>query len=371
MSIVLALAAVLAALLLALPLLRTPKPARARGEHDLAVYRAQLAELAREHEVGRLGATEHEAARLEVQRRMLAAAPEAPAAPPAPPAARWAVAVSVLAVPALAAVLYLPRGNPDMPDFPLAQVAAQRAAETAEITRMLGMLRTRLATTAPGSPERLQGLVLLANTLRATGDLAGSVAPLREALAIRFDPEAAINLAEALTLGSEGRVPEEARALLARAVAVSPGDARGEFYLGLAERQAGETAAALSRWQRLAAATPPDAPWLPLLRQRIAEAEGAAGVAPGGVGPAPDDPAAAAIAALPADQQNAMIRGMVDRLRARLETTPADGEGWLRLARAERVLGNKGAALVALEKAEALLPGDARVVAERRALAEG
>jgi cytochrome c-type biogenesis protein CcmH len=353
MSIVLALAAVLAALLLALPLLRTPKPARARGEHDLAVYRAQLAELAREHEVGRLGATEHEAARLEVQRRMLAAAPEVPAAPPALPAARWAVAVSVLAVPALAAVLYLPRGNPDMPDFPLAQVAAQRAAETAEITRMVGMLRTRLATTAPGSPERLQGLVLLANTLRATGDLAGSVAPLREALAIRFDPEAAINLAEALTLGSEGRVPEEARALLARAVAVSPGDARGEFYLGLAERQAGETAAALSRWQRLAAATAPDAPWLPLLRQRIAEAEGAAGVA------------------LPADQQNAMIRGMVDRLRARLETTPADGEGWLRLARAERVLGNKGAALVALEKAEALLPNDARVVAERRALAEG
>ena len=366
MSIVLALAAVLAALLLALPLLRTPKPARARGEHDLTVYRAQLAELAREHEVGRLGQAEYESARLEVQRRMLAAAPEAPSAPPAPPAARWAVAVSVLAVPALAAVLYLPRGNPDMPDFPLAEVAAQRAQETAEITRMVGALRARLATTAPGSPERLQGLVLLANTLRATGDLVGSVPPLREALAIRFDPETAINLAEALTLGSEGRVPDEARALLARAVAASPGDARGEFYLGLAERQAGETAAALARWQRLAAATAPDAPWLPLLRQRIAEAEGAAGG-----GPAPDDPAAAAIAALPADQQNAMIRGMVDRLRARLETTPADGEGWLRLARAERVLGNKGAALVALEKAAALLPNDARVVAERRALAEG
>jgi cytochrome c-type biogenesis protein CcmH len=365
MSIVLAMAAILAALLLVLPLLRTPAPPRARGAHDLTVHRAQLAELQREHAAGRIGAPEYEAARLEVQRRMLAVAPDAPS-PPAPPAGRWALAAAALAVPALAAVLYLPRGTPDMPGFPLAEVAAQRDAANAEARQLADALRARLAAVPTGTDERRQGLLLLANTLRATGDLAGSVAPLREALAIRFAPDVAIDLAEALSLLTEGRVPAEARALLARAVAEQPGDARGEFYLGLAERQAGETAAALARWQRLAAATPADAPWLPLLRSRIAEAEGAAGG-----GPAPDDPAAAAIAALPPDQQSAMIRGMVDRLRTRLEASPQDGEGWLRLARAERVLGNRGAAMLALERAAALLPGDARVQAERRALAEG
>jgi cytochrome c-type biogenesis protein CcmH len=66
-----------------------------------------------------------------------------------------------------------------------------------------------------------------------------------------------------------------------------------------------------------------------------------------------------------------MVRGMVDRLRTRLQGQPDDGEGWLRLARAERVLGNLGGAMVALGNAERLLPGDARVAAERRALATG
>lgn len=365
MSLVLAMTAVLAALLMVWPLLRAPAPPRARAEHDLAVYRAQLAELLREREAGRLGAAEYDAARLEVQRRMLGVPPATPQAP-AQPAGRWALAAAAVAVPALAAALYLPRGTPEMPDFPLAEIAAQRDAANAEARQLAGALRARLATLPANSDERRQGLLLLANTLRASGDLPGSVVPLREALAIRFVPDVAIDLAESLTVLTDGRVTNEARALLARAVAANPGDARSEFYLGLAERQAGETAAALARWQRLAAAAPADAPWLPLLQSRIAEAAGAAGGSP-----APDDPAAAAIAALPPDQQGAMVRGMVERLRARLETTPQDGEGWLRLARAERVLGNRGAAVAALERAAALLPGDTRVQAERQALGEG
>jgi cytochrome c-type biogenesis protein CcmH len=66
-----------------------------------------------------------------------------------------------------------------------------------------------------------------------------------------------------------------------------------------------------------------------------------------------------------------MVRGMVERLRTRLQSEPDDGEGWLRLARAERVLGNLGGAMTALSNAERLLPGDQRVAAERRALATG
>jgi cytochrome c-type biogenesis protein CcmH len=79
----------------------------------------------------------------------------------------------------------------------------------------------------------------------------------------------------------------------------------------------------------------------------------------------------AAAANLPEEVRSAMVRGMVDRLRTRLQSEPGDGEGWLRLARAERVLGNLGGAMVALENAARLLPGDARVAEERRALATG
>lgn len=51
-----------------------------------------------------------------------------------------------------------------------------------------------------------------------------------------------------------------------------------------------------------------------------------------------------------------MIRGMVERLAARLETMPEDFEGWQRLARSYGVLGEKRQAAAAAERAAALRP---------------
>lgn len=75
-----------------------------------------------------------------------------------------------------------------------------------------------------------------------------------------------------------------------------------------------------------------------------------------------DGPAAgpaAAIAGLPPDEQAKAIRGMVDRLAVRLEQTPNDLQGWVRLARARRVLGDTAAALDAYGRAVALAPDNA------------
>src|SRR5262245_29123062 len=63
----------LAVALVVAPLVRRGGAAAGRRDYDLRVYRAQLAELARERERGVLGDGEADAARLEVQRRMLAA----------------------------------------------------------------------------------------------------------------------------------------------------------------------------------------------------------------------------------------------------------------------------------------------------------
>jgi cytochrome c-type biogenesis protein CcmI len=57
---------------LALAVLR-PARARGRAEADLALYRGQLTELDRERDAGRLDPAQHQAATLEVQRRILAA----------------------------------------------------------------------------------------------------------------------------------------------------------------------------------------------------------------------------------------------------------------------------------------------------------
>lgn len=53
-------------------------------------------------------------------------------------------------------------------------------------------------------------------------------------------------------------------------------------------------------------------------------------------------------------QQSQMIRGMVDRLAARLETSPDDENGWVRLMRSRMTLGETTAAKAALAKALAV-----------------
>src|SRR6516165_3773383 len=51
------------------------------------------------------------------------------------------------------------------------------------------------------------------------------------------------------------------------------------------------------------------------------------------------------------DERQAMIRGMVDRLAARLEQNPGDKEGWARLAHAYDVLGESEKAASARTRA--------------------
>jgi cytochrome c-type biogenesis protein CcmH len=68
---------------------------------------------------------------------------------------------------------------------------------------------------------------------------------------------------------------------------------------------------------------------------------------------APED--AEAIEQMSDEEREGMIRSMVERLAARLEESPDDREGWLRLARAYEVLGETQKAGEARARAEALV----------------
>jgi cytochrome c-type biogenesis protein CcmH len=58
---------------------------------------------------------------------------------------------------------------------------------------------------------------------------------------------------------------------------------------------------------------------------------------------------------LTADERQAFILSMVERLAARLEDEPNDLDGWMRLGNAYSVLGDNVQAIAALERAETLL----------------
>ncbi len=95
--------------LLVLPLLRRPGESAPRAAYDLNVYKDQLAEIEREAERGQLGAAQADAARAEIERRLLAAAEAAAAAKRGPDqaaprrAVTWGAALALaIAVPAAA-----------------------------------------------------------------------------------------------------------------------------------------------------------------------------------------------------------------------------------------------------------------------------
>jgi cytochrome c-type biogenesis protein CcmH len=319
---------------LLIPLLRSRTASTGRLDGELAIYRDQLAEIERERTAGTLPESEAAAARIEVERRILAAGDQPP-----PPARADATLhkvlppVLALAIPLLALGLYLQTGRPGLPAAPFAagQPPPASADEPFSVEKLLAAARARLA----AQPD---------------------------------DPEALSALGEALTLEANGTVTRPAVESFNKALAAQPDDPRALYYLGLHEAQSGDSRAALARWRALLAKSPPDAPFLPMLRAEIERVAKAANIdvppMPPSSMPQPSREQQDAMAAMTPEQRQQAIRGMVEGLAARLKENPSDRAGWLRLANAWKVLGENANAADAYAKADALGPVDARILAD-------
>jgi cytochrome c-type biogenesis protein CcmH len=341
---------------------------RRAGWHSgtaLAVYRDQLQEIDREQALGRLGKAEADAARVEVSRRLLAAAetaaPEQPSMTSA--AATWrrrAVAlVALIALPAGAVSLYLVLGSPGMPGEPLA-ARLSAPPEQRPIAALVAQVEAHLS----NNPEDGRGWEVLAPVYLRLGRFDDAVKARRAAVRLlgpTADREA--DLGEALTAASNGIVTAEAKEALERAVRLDPKHAKARFLIGLAAEQDGRREEAAATWRSLLGDAQPGAPWAEVVRQALARV---AGSPVAGAAPLSKDEIAAA-ADLPPERQAAMIRGMVERLTDRLRRDGSDLDGWLRLVRAYTVLGERDRALAAAAAARQALgaePDKVRVVDE-------
>jgi cytochrome c-type biogenesis protein CcmH len=200
---------------------------RLRGRRDaaLALHRAQLAELDRDLAEGRILETEHAAAKLEVQRRLLADAElsEAETGRSGP----LAIILTAALVPAAALVLYVRDGVPNYRQAAAAgqeALAQQKTAE--EIQRdaeLIARLKTVLATMDPNAERTRQGYVMLGNAELGIGNLPDAADAFRKALAVRFDPTLGAETAEVIT-DTQGKVTPEAASLFKRALAEAPPD---------------------------------------------------------------------------------------------------------------------------------------------------
>ena len=367
---------------LAWPLLRASGRAADRRDYGLTVYRAQLKEIERDLASGVLSADQAAAARVEIQRRMLAEDRQDGVAGPGtvPPYYRaFALALAAGIVPLGAILIYLTLGSPGAPDMPLAsrQAEIQAIAEgSAALTGEVQALRGRLT----DNPADRASWLRLGDVLRQMERFEESAEAYRRAAHLEADPESFGLYAEMLVLAQQGTVPVEARSVFEHVLASSPGDPRSLYYLGLAAEQAGQRRAALGRWVRLQAISPPDAPWMGMLTARMESlaaengialaplreaarqemGQGASRGASRGAAEAPArGPGRADIEAaqqMSPEERAAFVQSMVDRLADRLKEQPQDEEGWLRLARAYGVQGEPEKALTAYEEALLHLP---------------
>ena len=195
---------------------------RARGARELAMelHRSQLTELDRDLAESRILPAEHATAKLEVQRRLLAAAGTAEAAPRS--GSRTPLLAAAALVPLCALGLYLVGGTPGMPSVTGQATEARRRA--AEADTLLAQLRQRLAGMDPGTEQARQGYVLLGSIEDQRGDPAAAAQAWMVALATRFDPTLAVRTAFAAAR-AEGSLTTDSAALLRRALAAAPPDA--------------------------------------------------------------------------------------------------------------------------------------------------
>jgi cytochrome c-type biogenesis protein CcmH len=333
---------------------------RQREGSEAAVYRDQLAEVERDVGAGLIAPSEAEAARVEISRRLLAAAEAEPVAPSSVNTTlRRAVAVIALAgLPLTAVALYLPHGSPRLPDFPLAE-RAQAPAPSQPLDTLVAQVEAHLEK----NPGDGRGWSVLAPVLAKLGRFDDAVRAYRNSITTNGDSASRrADLGEAIAAAAGGVVTSEAKAEFERAIALNADEAKASYFLGLAAEQDGRSGEAASIWRAMLAKAPPDAPWRALVQAALARVGG------GPAAPALSDDTIAAARDMNETDRSAMIRGMVDRLASRLKQNGDDVEGWLRLVRAYMVMGERDKARGASADARQAVAGDAERL---RALNEG
>jgi cytochrome c-type biogenesis protein CcmH len=328
------------------PLSRVPAKAATDERVEPQFYRDQIAEIERDLARGLLSPAEAEAAKVEAARRLLRVAPEPAALADAmgEPALRRRRAVSAIAlsvVPLLALALYGAYGSPQLPAQPLSARLDQRQQQM-DFATALARIEAHLA----ARPDDGRGWEVVAPVYLGTGRFDDAAKAYAAAMRLLGENESRlVAYGEALVSAADGVISAQARAAFEKALALDPAAIKASYFLAQAAEQDGNAEKARGHYAEIVARSPADAPWLPLVRERL-------GALPGGARVQTAGPSVA-------DDRDAMIRGMVAGLAARLDAGGGTAEEWSRLVRSYVVLGEREKAKSALDKARHVVADNA------------
>lgn len=345
------------------PLMRGASRADAPADHDLEVYKDQLAEIDRDGAAGLIAREDAATARAEVARRILKVSAESGggAAVPAVRLNRMlALAVAAL-LPVISWGAYSKLGAPEIPDQPIA--ARENPADNS-IETLVAKAEEHLA----NNPDDGRGWDVLAPIYARMGRYDDAVNAFSRAIKLNT-PSAAreSGLGEALTGAAGGSVTAEARSAFVRALALDPKEPKAQLFLAVSLVQTGKPAEAKTALEAQLAAAPEDAPWRPVIVNALASLEKSS---MGRIAKGPSEAEVDAAAQMSGEDRIAMIETMVAGLAERLKANPDNMSDWQKLIRSYVVMGRRVEALKALESAQSAFKDNVAKQSEIRAFAK-
>ena len=341
------------------------KPALVQGpaeDRTLAVLKDQLSEVDRDAERGLLSVAEAHAARQEIKRRVLSVGREKNAEE-FNGGSRTILMAAAVFVPLFAAGYYSFAGAPNLSSIAFADRQAE-VAQNREIDALAQKLLQRLQADPEGGA--LEGWMLLGQTFMKLGRTSDAASAYARATQLANADSAVFSIyAEALIVSEQGIVTPQAKRAIERALELDPTNPAGTFYDAVGLAQSGANEKAYNRLLTRLDEVDGFAPWMETFVEEANRIGASLGRAPvslsdyapimSGNSPGPSAADIEAAGQMDDADREAFIRSMVERLATRLEAEPDDIDGWMRLGRAYRVLGETDLALNAYSRAKELL----------------
>jgi len=288
------------------------------------------------------------------------------------PATLVLIAAGLLAAAAVIIALVRSNGADSQPATnTMAAAAGQNGPPGDDVHNFVGQLRERVRR----NPEDDDGWYQLGLAYREIGQYEDAEQAFRRAMQLRpNNADYVAYLGETVLLRGGATPPPEAERLFRRAREISPNHPQARYYLATLKDFHGDHRGALDDLIALLREAPADAAWYAQVREattsiaqrnhidianRLPPArQSAQSVATAAI-PGPTQQQMQAATSIPPSQQDQMVRGMVDRLAARLRQNPRDANGWIMLMRSRMQLNDAPGARDALNSGVSAFNGDA------------
>ena len=344
--------------------------ARANSSHEYnaTIYYDQLNEIKRDLDRGLLSPLDGEALKAEIEKRLETNEKNITAEATnkqKKPSTRIPIVMAILmagVIPFMSYGLYFYLGSPEKKDLPFAKRKPVSSVDTTNVK--MDVLVKKLRKRLDQDPDQLKGWILLGKSLVNLNRFDDASKAFKRALEIAPNrAEIASFAAETSFMAQGGEFNQEVRYFFKLAQKINPREHKALYYLGLDAFMEKKYSTAIQYWVDLISISPVGAPWLDSVRDRLIVASKAGKLKISSFAsrvksqrlndnqqspePSPTQEDIKNANDMSEKERKIFIRSMVDRLAERLKSEPNDLNGWRRLARAYRVLGEKqNAALV-------------------------